>query len=107
MPSERRLIRFTPSEVEEALRNFAADHARTLPDGKVAAIEYHDQTEEGVGAQVKFENVARPTHFTPLETAAALIAYCRKIRVPIPKQGQKSILKQKDTLILQLDIKAR
>ena len=107
MPSERRLIRFTTAEVEEALRAFAAEQARTLPTSKVASIQYHDQTEEGVGAQVQFENVARPTHFTALEMAAALIAYCRKIRVPIPKQGQKSILKQKDALILQLDIKAR
>jgi hypothetical protein len=107
MPSERRLIRFSLPEVEEALRRFAEEHERTLPSTKVAAVEYGDQTEEGVGARVRFENVPRPTHFTALETAAALIAYCRKLRVPIPKNGQKSLHKQKTDLILQIDVKPR
>jgi hypothetical protein len=107
MPSERRLIRFTTPEVEEALRTFAEDQSRALPSSKVTGIEYDGQTEEGVGARVSFENVARPTHFTALETAAALIAYCRKVRVPIPKQGRKSLHKQKNNLILQIDVKAR
>ena len=107
MPSERRLIRFTTPEVEDALRTFAEEQSRTLPSSKVTGIEYDGQTEEGVGARVSFENVPRPTHFTALETAAALIAYCRKVRVPIPKQGQKSLHKQKNNLILQIDVKAR
>ena len=42
-----------------------------------------------------------------LETAAALIAYCRKLRVPIPKNGQKSLHKQKTDLVLQIDVKPR
>ena len=107
MPGERRLIRFTTAEVEEALRRFAEEQERTLPSSKVTGIEYNDQTEEGVGARVTFENVPRPTHFTALETAAALIAYCRKLRVPIPKQGRKSLHTQKNNLILQIDVKPR
>jgi hypothetical protein len=107
MPSERRLIRFTTTEVEEALRRFAEEQERPLPSNKLAAIEYDGQTEEGVSARVRFENLPRPTHFTALEMAAALIAYCRKVRVPIPKQGQKSLHKSKDNLVLQIDVRAR
>ncbi|MBK1697155.1 hypothetical protein [Rhodovibrio salinarum] len=107
MPSERRLIRFTTPEVEQALRTFAEAHERTLPRSQVASIEYDGQTEEGVSARIKFENVPRPTHFTALEMTAALIAYCHKTHVPIPKQGQKSLYKAKGNVILQIDVKSR
>jgi len=107
MPSERRLIRFSTPEVEDALRGFAETQDRSLPSGKVAAIEYDTQTEEGVGARVKFENAPRSTHFTALELAAALIAYCRRVRVPIPKQGEKSLHTTKHDLVLQIDVKQR
>jgi hypothetical protein len=107
MPSERRLIRFAATEVEDALRRFAEDQQRNMPDSKVTGIAYDAESDEGVSARIQFENIKRPMHFTALEMAAALIAYCRKVRVPIPKQGQKSLHKQKDTLVLQIDVKPR
>jgi hypothetical protein len=107
MPTERRMIRFSTSEVEEALRRFAEDQQRALPSSQVTAVEYDKETDEGVGARVRFENVPRPTHFTPLEMAAALIAYCRRVRVPIPKQGQKSLHMTKAGLTLQIDVKPK
>ncbi|MBK1670938.1 hypothetical protein CKO28_23275 [Rhodovibrio sodomensis] len=107
MPSERRLIRFAPTEVEDALRRFAQEQQRTMPDGKVTGIAYDVESDEGVSARVQFEDVKPPMHFTALEMAAALIAYCRKVQVPIPKQGQKSLHRHNDTLVLQIDVKPR
>jgi hypothetical protein len=107
MPSERRLIRFAPPEVEAALRQFAEEQERALPGNRVTSIEYDAQGTEGVGARVSFQDIARPTHFTALELAAALIAYCRKVQVPIPKQGQKSLHKSTAGLFLQIDVPSK
>jgi hypothetical protein len=107
MPSERRQIRFTTREVSEALRRFAEDHERSLPDQSVTSIDYDTHSEEGVTARVHFGDAQRPTHFTPLELAAALIAHCRKVRVPIPRQGRKSLHESNGNLVLQIDLKPR
>jgi hypothetical protein len=39
--------------------------------------------------------------------AAALIAYCREVKVPIPRQGRKSVHAANETVTLQIDVARR
>jgi hypothetical protein len=104
MPRERRLIRFSRTEVEAALRRFAETQERTLPNGGLLSVDYHPGGAEGVGVSLSFDGNGGRTWFTALETAAALIAHCRKVKVPIPRQGQKSVRLVDGELTLQIDL---
>jgi hypothetical protein len=104
MPRERRLIRFTRVEVETALRRFAETQERALPGNGVVSVDYRPAGPEGVAVALAFDGNGGRTWFTALETAAALINHCRKVRVPIPRQGQKSVRLADGELMLQIDI---
>jgi len=109
MPSERRLITFTKKEVEAAMRRFAYSQDRKLPQGEPSALDFHGKGEDGVSVKLAFntDGETRAITFTELETAAALIGYCAKLKVPVPRQGRKSVRLKNGDLALQIDVPQR
>lgn len=108
MPSERRLICFSKREAGDAMRRFAASQERELPAGELADVTYAKANQDGVHVKLAFRNGShqKELNFNEFETAAALIGYCASAKVPIPRQGRKSVRLVGGDLALQVDVSA-
>ena len=91
------------------MRRFAFSQDRKLPDAEPTAMDYQRNGEDGVAIRMAFENGQghQRANFNELETAAALIGYCAKLKVPIPRQGRKAVRLVNGELTLQIDVPQR
>ena len=108
MPGERREIIFSQDEFREAIHTYLArsnDEARTSEFVNVSL-----ETENGINAVARFFNRGSENEFRLTmdvsEIGAALMLYCLRNHIPLPKKGQKAVQVENDTIILVVTIKA-
>ena len=91
MITERRQIVFSNQMLIQALAEFDRDHERKFLPGK--AITCTVSGDEQVRAVLSFGTLAEPDQSSiEIETnrlAAALLRYCMKHRIPIPRRAKK------------------
>ncbi len=100
MPIETRTIEFSGPEVIEALVDFCRAHKRPVPTGKIRPLIAVGRREN----KVAFEGGGKPSRVTFYETelASALLAYCKKKRIPVARGAAKSLRFTPDTVTLRL-----
>ena len=105
MPSELRLIIFTPREFGEGLSELNRAKNGERSPGQVSAIKVSDEKVFNVAVEVL--SGAGDTRKFDVDThtaAAALIAYCRKHSIPLAKAASKSLQLVGNNLALRLTL---
>ena len=109
MPSEMRIIVFSPEEVLEAIEGFDAHADKRLFRGK--AIDCHVRKNPKVHAVLEVERAGGEEMDTvdlnASQLAAALISYCRERRIPLPRNAKKELDVIDDQLVLRLEVGAK
>jgi hypothetical protein len=89
--SEYRLIFFRESEMVRAIGAFVRMQKKPLPIGTIARMVFDEadcsmtlHLEPDTGGKVE-------RSFTQSEVAAALIGYCKDVRIPLPRSGTKEL----------------
>ena len=108
MPGERRKIIFSQDEFREAIRTYlerSNEEARTSEFVNVSL-----ESDEEIAAVARFFNRGSENEFRLTldvsEIGAALMLYCLRNHIPLPKKGQKAVQIENDTIILVVTLKA-
>lgn len=106
MPSEVRIIVFTPEEVLEAIEGFNAHADKRLFRG--ATIDCHVRKHPRVHAILEVERAGGEeidtVDLNASQLAAALISYCRERRIPLPRSAKKELDVIDSQLVLRLEV---
>ena len=90
MPKELRKLVFTRDELQAAAVAFCYREGMKLPKGMLESVTFEDEY-----AQLNFSVISEkgPTRIrlTRDQIAAAIIRYCRSLRIPIPRLSQKIV----------------
>ncbi len=107
--NETRFISFEKDALLEALKLYLAATKKPLPPGMLKSFEVQKEPDIGVIIKVtedatgeeKVVNLAAGT------IGAAMIAYCQRLRVPLPRNAEKSLLISNGVLQLRVDVRGR
>ena len=103
MPEEIRFIKFTLNEVIEALRELSHKSQVQLP--KSSPREAREKKDpEWLVIEFLFTGASSPIKFSNSFVAAALIRFCKKFHIPIPKEEEKSIAVVPGGVILKIGL---
>lgn len=92
---EVRKLLFPIETVVDAVLELDRTHGGTLASGKLTEVRVESGSSPGLTLVVMQGSggsaVAIQKHYTPPAVAAAAIHYCFRARIPLPRQGTKSI----------------
>ena len=109
MPSEFRRVMFTNNELIEAIHDYNEISQDKLPPGIILTCTSVSQAEVAVRLEL-VDQRSDETHvveLSPEVLGAALLRYCMKHRIPIPKSTTKSIQIHGDEVSLNVEIEGR
>lgn len=107
MPREDRRIIFEFQETYKALYAMCVQREmKKPPPGMVAAVIQHptDASKVLVRIENAHSSTSQDIEFSSDFLAAALMLYCRTLRIPLPKTAQKSVEFIPDGVILRVQI---
>jgi hypothetical protein len=100
MPIESRTITFSEGEMKAALFDFALARQRKLPSSGLTHLRLSLNSEiQAIVGETNSETTTLLEH----EIAAALITYCKKHNIPLPRNSQKSISLNDGTITLHVN----
>lgn len=110
MPTEDRFIVFNYDEVYTALRiRKITENSGELPtNAEITNVEFPETDPEAneIIISLKTENGSNEDITITREFfALALVFYCQGHSIPIPRAGQKSIVRKDDKIVLHITIK--
>jgi len=99
---DTRRIVFSPDAVREAVKFYRNSFPSNQPPGLVGPIFIRSVNPVvlGISIQAIGARVFREVEMPASEVAAMLIVYCRKMRIPLPRHGDKSVEAHGETIIL-------
>ena len=108
MPSEFRQIQFSNNELIEALYEHN-QVAETKLQGPIISCQPVAETKVAVRLELvePSSGETQVASLSPELVAAALLRYCMKHRIPVPKSAAKSIQAHGDEIFLNVHIKGR
>ncbi len=109
MPSEFRRIMFTNNELIEAIHDYNEISQYKLPPGIILTCTPVAEAEVAVRLEL-VDQRSDGTHvveLSPEVLGAALLRYCMKHRIPMPKAATKSIQIHGNEISLNVEIKGR
>ena len=92
MPIEYRKLIFSKGELTQALTDFGRSNGTLLPNEEFSTVELLDEPE--VSVRVEYESTKKDLAQLSLsrdQVAAALISYCSKRRIPVPRSAKKNL----------------
>ncbi len=106
--SELRHITFTKDALIMAVKLYFAATKKPLPPGVVEGCDIIAAPDTQVMISIRNEPSGKINKVpVPAETVgAAMINYCKKVNVPLPRDGKKSLLVSGDNLILVVNVQA-
>lgn len=104
MPSESRTIIFSQQEVIDALVSYARARKMKVPPGVVRDVEVTGDVEFIVSLEIFDDREGRINSliFTFDEAGAAMIHYCIASKIPLPRDGVKSLQYQSGAISLHM-----
>ena len=109
MPSEFRRIMFTNNELIEAIHDYNEMSQDKLPPGTILTCTPVSEADVAVRLEM-VDQRSDETHaveLSPEVLGAALLRYCMKHRIPMPKSATKSIQIHGNEVSLNIEIKSR
>jgi len=108
MAIETRRITFTPEELLLALTHQRRDERRPLPESRIRGMQVENGGTPRIAIMIEplAGGAPEPLDLRPAEVAAALIRYCHRCKIPLPKRANKSIAVEHGqvSLVLQLGL---
>jgi hypothetical protein len=107
--SELRHVTFTKDALIMAVKLYYAATKKPLPAGVVDSCEIIAVPDTQVVISIRDEASGQVNKVpVPAETVgAAMINYCKKTNVPLPREGKKSLLVSGDNLVLVVNVQAQ
>jgi hypothetical protein len=105
---ELRHISFSKDALVMAVKLYYAATKKSLPSGVVEGCEIVATPDTHVEITIRDDAGGQLQKVPiPAETiGAAMINYCRKVNVPLPREGKKSLLVSGDNLVLVVNVQA-
>ena len=105
---ELRHISFSKDALVMAVKLYFAASKKPLPPGVVEACDIIAAPDTQVEISIRDDASGNITKVpVSAETiGAAMINYCRKVSVPLPRDGKKSLLVSGDNLVLVVNVQA-
>ena len=105
---ELRHISFSKDALVMAVKLYYAASKKPLPPGVVEACEIIATPDTHVEISIRDDSTGTLNKVpVPAEQiGAAMINYCRKVSVPLPRDGKKSLLVSGDNLVLVVNVQA-
>ena len=106
---ELRHISFSKDALVMAVKLYYASTKKSLPSGVVEGCEIVAAPDTHVEITIRDDADGQLQKVpVPAETiGAAMINYCRKVNVPLPRDGKKSLLVSGDNLVLVVSVQAQ
>ena len=106
--SELRHIGFSKDALIMALKLYFATTKHSLPPGTVESCTFEGNPDVVVTLGIRNESAPQPAkvNIQAPTVAAAMITYCSKVKVPLPRSGEKSLKIVGDSLNLVVKVHA-
>jgi len=102
MPTEERFIKFTLNEVLEALKILSKRGKISLPKSSVKSAKEILLPNGELAVEFEFHGANEPAVIPNAFVAAALIGFCGRFNIPIPKQADKCIGVMGQSMMLRI-----
>jgi hypothetical protein len=106
---ELRHISFSKDALVMAVKLYYAATKKSLPSGVVEGCEIVAAPDTQVEITIR-DDAGGQLQKIPISAeiiGAAMINYCRKVNVPLPRDGKKSLLVSGDNLVLVVNVQAQ
>jgi len=100
MPSELRIIRFQLDEVTVAVKSLSSRMKMAVPEARI--LEAHVAPDGSSNTLLRYKGEEKVIPITNNQLAACLIAYCEKIKVPLPRKSSKSLHVSKEYMDMRI-----
>jgi hypothetical protein len=107
--SELRHISFSKDALVMAVKLYYAATKKPLPSGVVEGCVIVAAPDTHVEIKIR-DDASGEIKTVPISAeiiGAAMINYCRKVNVPLPRDGKKSLLVSGDNLVLVVNVQAQ
>ena len=106
---ELRHISFSKDALVMAVKLYYAATKKPLPSGVVEGCEIVAAPDTQVEIKIR-DDASGEIKTVPISAeimGAAMINYCRKVNVPLPRDGKKSLLVSGENLVLVINVQAQ
>jgi hypothetical protein len=106
---ELRHISFSKDALVMAVKLYYAATKKSLPSGVVEGCEIVAAPDTQVEITIRDDAASQlqKVQISAEIIGAAMINYCRKVNVPLPREGKKSLLVSGDNLVLVVNVQAQ
>jgi hypothetical protein len=106
---ELRHISFSKDALVMAVKLYYAATKKSLPSGVVEGCEIVAAPDTQVEISIRDDAASQlqKVQISAEIIGAAMINYCRKVNVPLPREGKKSLLVSGDNLVLVVNVQAQ
>jgi hypothetical protein len=107
--AELRHISFSKDALVMAVKLYYAATKKPLPSGVVEGCEIVASPDTQIEISIR-DDASGQIQKVPISAeiiGAAMINYCRKVSVPLPRDGKKSLLVSGDNLVLVVNVQAQ
>jgi hypothetical protein len=102
MPAEFRILTFSKDEVLEALKDYC--HQAGWPVETAGIAELTLAQGAATKTSIRSSSYSWPIEFTDVEVAAALLMFCHKKGIPMPRRAVKSLEHDRETVSFRMRI---
>ncbi len=102
MPTEERFIKFTLNEVIEALKILSKRGKISLPKSSVKSAKEMVLPDGELAVEFKFNGANEYAVIPNAVIAAALISFCGRFKIPIPKKANKCLGVMGQSMMLRI-----
>jgi hypothetical protein len=104
MPSELRRIVFSNDELRSALEDYLKGQKTPLPLGVITSVQLSDAPQGTVFLYLagREDNDRASLALSPEKIAAALLRFCKRQRIPVPRRANKSLIVTGDNVALDI-----
>ncbi len=108
MPMELRKIFFSNEEVEVAARRYCMSTGKPLPRADTMYATFNDDIDAMVILHFCCSDRRDPTvvRLTCAEAREALVGFCKRARIPLPRAGKKVLWPQSDGIALMITLES-
>lgn len=109
MPAETRRIIFTKNELIEAIYEHNQIAKKKLPPGMIVSCEAVSEAQVAVRLELvdQKSGEAETAEISPEVICAALLRYCIRNRIPVPKSAAKSIQVSGENIALTIRMRGK
>ncbi len=109
MPAETRRVIFTKNELIDAIYDYNQIARKKLPSGMIVSCVPVSEARVAVRLEIFDQNsdATEVVELSPEVIAAALLRYCIRNRIPIPKNASKSIQVLGEDIALAIRMRGR